>query len=108
MRPGAQRAAVARRLAAHSLPRSPSAWGALFRRIKARHGPPKAMSATAHTLARLIDSLVKPGSASVQKERQTYAAPYGERKVESRTKHALALGYPLVPGSVEVCEGRLG
>jgi hypothetical protein len=102
VRPGAQRAAVALRLAANSLHRSHSALGAFFRRIKARHGTPKAIIATAHKLARLIYSLLKNGSAYVQKERQTYEAQYVERKVKSMTKQAMALGYTLVPVSVEV------
>jgi transposase len=102
VRPGAQRAAVARRLAARSLHSSHSAMGAFFRRIKARHGTPKAMSATAHKLARLIYSLLKHGSASVQQEMHTYEAQYVERKVKSITKHATALGYKLVPLSAEV------
>lgn len=102
VRPGAQRAAVALRLAASSLHSSHSAMGAFFRRIKARHGTPKAITATAHKLARLLYSLLKHGSAYVQQEMHTYEAQYVERKVKSITKHATALGYKLVPLSAEV------
>lgn len=101
VRRGAQRAALALRLAANSLHRSQSALGAFFRRIKFRHGTPKAITATAHKLARLIYSLLKNGSAYVQKEMETYEAQYVERKVTSMAKQAMALGYQLVPVSAE-------
>jgi transposase len=54
VRPGAPRVTVARRLAARSLHHAQSALGAFFRRLKARLGTPKAITATAHKLARLV------------------------------------------------------
>jgi transposase len=54
VRPGAQRVTVALRLAARTLHHSQSALGACLRRMKARLGTPKAITATAHTLARLV------------------------------------------------------
>ena len=54
VRPGAPRVTVALRLAARSLHHSQSALGALFRRMTARLGTPKAITATAHKLARLV------------------------------------------------------
>jgi transposase len=54
VRPGAQRVTVALRLAARPLPHSQSALGAFFRRLKVRLGTPKALTATAHKLARLV------------------------------------------------------
>ena len=53
-KPCANRVATALRLAASCLQRSQSALGAFFRRMKARLGTPKAITATAHKLARLI------------------------------------------------------
>ena len=58
VRPSANRAAVALRLAASCLPHSQSALGAFFRRLKARLGTPKAVVATAHKLARLVYRLL--------------------------------------------------
>lgn len=55
------RAANALRLAAQSLARSQSALGAFYRRIKARHGAPKAIVATAHKLARIVYHMLKNG-----------------------------------------------
>jgi transposase len=52
--PTANRAASALRLAAQGLVKSHSALGAYDRRIRARLGAPKAITATAHTLARLV------------------------------------------------------
>jgi len=54
VRPGAPRVPVARRLAARTLHHAQSALGAFFRRMKARLGPPKALTATAHKRARLV------------------------------------------------------
>jgi transposase len=54
VRPGAHRVTVALRLAARRLHHSQSALGAFFRRMKARLGTPKAITATAHKLARLV------------------------------------------------------
>lgn len=48
------RAATALRVAAQTLYRNDSALGAFYRRMKARHGPAKAIVATAHRLARII------------------------------------------------------
>ena len=53
-KPSANRAAAALHMAAHGLHRSDSALGAFLRRKKAHLGAPKAITATAHKLARLI------------------------------------------------------
>lgn len=53
-KPTANRAASALRLAAQGLVTSPSALGAYYRRRRARLGAPKAITATAHKLARLV------------------------------------------------------
>ena len=60
-RPGVNRAATAFRLAAHGLPRSQGALGALLRRMKARLGAPAALTATAHKLARIVYLALKHG-----------------------------------------------
>jgi transposase len=53
-KPSAKRAATALRLAAQGVANSHSALGASYRRIRIRLGAPKAMTATAHKLARLV------------------------------------------------------
>ncbi len=57
-KPSANRAAASLRLAANALHRSDSAQGAFLRRKKAQLGAPKAITATAHKLARLIYSML--------------------------------------------------
>ncbi len=97
VRPGAHRVTVALRLAARSLHHAQSALGAFFRRRKVRLGTPKAITATAHKLARLVYSLLQHGSAYVQQGLDAYEAHYRERKVTTMAKQAKALGYTLVP-----------
>ncbi len=58
-KPGANRAANALRQAAQSLHHSQSALGAYIRRMRARLGAPKAITATAYKLARMIYSMLK-------------------------------------------------
>jgi transposase len=97
VRPGAHRVTVALRLAARSLHHSQSAFGAFFRRMKARLGTPKAITATAHKLARLVYSLLKHGTAYVQQGMEAYETHYRERTVKAMARHAKTLGYALVP-----------
>jgi hypothetical protein len=65
--------------------------------MKVRLGTPKAITATAHTLARLVSSLLRHGNAYVQQGLDAYAAPYRARKVTTMAKQAKALGDTLVP-----------
>lgn len=58
-RPGSNRIAQALRISANSLWHSKSYLGDYFRRMRGRHGAPKAITATAHKLARIIYHLVK-------------------------------------------------
>lgn len=60
-KPSANRAAAAFRLAAYGLLNSKSALGAYFRRQRTRLGSPKAITATAHKLARTFYSMLKRG-----------------------------------------------
>jgi len=66
-RPGSNRLAHALRLSANSLWNSKSYLGEYFRRMRARHGAPKAITATAHKLARIIFHLVKEQKAFLTK-----------------------------------------
>jgi len=63
----AHRAAPALRRAAAALHHHQSAVGAFCRQLQARLGAPKAITATAHTLARLSYTMLKPGTASVRR-----------------------------------------
>ncbi|MGH9453826.1 MAG: transposase, partial [Terriglobia bacterium] len=59
------RAATALRMAAQSLYRSQSYLGHFFRRMRAKLGAPKAITAAAHKLARIIYHMVTTGQAYV-------------------------------------------
>jgi hypothetical protein len=57
-RPTKNRAALALRLAAQALHKSQTFLGEYFRRMKARLGPAKAITAVAHKLARIVYHLI--------------------------------------------------
>jgi transposase len=96
VRPGAQRVAVALRLAARTVQHAHTALGAFSRRMRSRLGAPKALTATAHKLARLVYSLFKHGSASVQQGLDASESQSRARKVKAMARPAQALGYTLV------------
>ncbi len=90
-------ASTALRIAAQSLHRSESCLGDFYRRKRYQLGPPKAITATAHKLARIIYHLVstqQPYDDSIlaQDELQTRI-----RKTRRLKSLAQALGYQLVP-----------
>lgn len=99
VRPSANRAAAALRLAASCLHHSQSALGAFFRRLKARRGTPKAVVATAHKLARLVYRLLKYGEDYVVQGMAEYEQAYRERVVKNLARKAKELGYRLLPTS---------
>lgn len=90
------RAANALRMAAQSLERSKTALGAYFRRMKARLGPPEAITATAHKLARIIYSLMKHGQSYVDIGQEAYEEQYQTRMLCSLERRAEQLGFELV------------
>jgi transposase len=95
-RPGVSRAAQALRLAAKNLQRSKSALGAFFRRIAARRGLAKAITATAYKLARIIYALLKYGQAYVAQGQEAYEAAYRERMVRQLKRRAAELNLEVV------------
>ena len=99
VRRGSSRAKRALRLAARSLHHSKSALGAFFWRIKGRHGTPRAITAAAHKLARLVYSLLKHGRDYVAQELAAYEAKYRERKLQALARQAQTFGLALVPAT---------
>jgi transposase len=94
-KPCANRAARALRLAAQSLQRSQSALGAFFRRLKARLGAPKAITATAHKLARIVYRMLRYGTDYVDVGQTYYEQRYQERLLVGLERKARSLGYKL-------------
>jgi hypothetical protein len=95
VRRGKNRAALALRLAAWSLMRSKSYLGAYLRRQRSRLGAPKAITATAHKLARIIYHLVRFGEAYMKQTEQAYAAQVRARLEKQLQRRARELGYTL-------------
>ena len=98
-KPSANRAAAALRLAANALHRSNSALGAFLRRKKAHLGAPKAITATAHKLARLIYTMLRYGQEYVDAGAEYYETQYQQRALRTAKRRAAQLGYQLVPMS---------
>ena len=92
-RKGKNRAARAFRLAAWSLMRSKGYLGAYLRRQRSRLGAPKAITAAAHKLARILYNLMRYGVAYVQKTEAEYAEQERARQEKSFHRRAKELGY---------------
>ena len=102
--PSANRAAAALRMAASALARSDSALGAFLRRKKAQLGSPKAVTATAHKLARIIYSMLRFGQDYVDAGAEYYEVQYQRRALRAAKRRAAQLGYELIPVSGEQCQ----
>jgi transposase len=94
------RAAIALRLAATTLLRSQSYLGAQYRRLRGRLGAPKAITAMAHKLARLVYRLLKWGHAYVDKGQQYYEERHREQQLQRLKQRAAKLGLLLVAPEV--------
>jgi len=94
-KPSASRAAAALRLAASSLHHSRSALGAFYRRLRGRLGAPKAITATAHKLARLIYAMLRFGTEYVDRGQDYYEQRYQSRVISHLMRRAQELGYTL-------------
>lgn len=93
----AHRAASILRIAAISIRNSQTALGAFFRRKRAQLGPARAITATAHKLARLIYTLIRDRRAFVEPGVTLYEQQYRARTLRSIQRKAHALGFALTP-----------
>ncbi|MFQ5705762.1 MAG: IS110 family transposase [Gemmatimonadales bacterium] len=91
------RAAKALRLAAQSLHHSKSALGAFYRGMRTRLGAPKAITAAAHKLARIIYHLVTHREAYDDSIFALQQARYKRRAERKLRAQARTLGFQLVP-----------
>ena len=60
-------------------------------------GAPKAITATAHKLARIIYSMLRYGQEYVDAGAEYYERRYQQRALRSAKRRAAQLGYQLVP-----------
>lgn len=95
-RPGKNRLATALCVAAQTLFRSRDALGMRARKLRARLGAAKAVTAMAHYLARLVYRLLKYGHEYVDKGLQQYEAECQQRAIAALRKRATSLGFALV------------
>ena len=86
------RAATALRLAARNLIRSRSYLGAQYRRLRTKLGAPKAITAMAHRLARLVYRMLKYGQQYVDKGTEYYENRYRQQQINLLQKNAAKLG----------------
>jgi hypothetical protein len=88
--------AVALRLAVTGLYASKGALGAYLRHKKAHLGAPKAITATAHKLARLVYLALKHGLPYVRQTQEEYQAKVREQQLKSLKRKARQLGVSIV------------
>jgi transposase len=93
----ANRVAGVFRMAARAVSRSKSALGAFYRRMKARLGAPKAMTATAHKIAVILYHLVRERTAYREVGEAEYTQQQEQRMLKRLQKQAKRLGYVLTP-----------
>lgn len=89
------RAANAFRIAAMAAGKSNSAIGAFFRRLKARLGSPKAITATAHKLARIFYQMWTTRQSYQDAGAGHYEQQFQQRKLKQLRKQAASLGFDL-------------
>ena len=94
------RAAQAFRLAAQSVSRTQTAFGAYFRRMRAKPGPQKAIVATAHKIARTVYAMLKHRKPFHDLGADEYDQREREREIARLQKHAAKLGLtPVLPSA---------
>lgn len=91
------RAAQVLRMAAQSVGRGPSALGVYYRQMKARGGPERAITATAHKLARIIYHMLKERQPYQPISPEGYEAQNRQRQIQALTRKAAKLGFALQP-----------
>ncbi len=83
--------------AAASVARSNCAFGAFYRRLKARVGPAQAQVATAHKIAHVVYHMLKYKVEYQQMSAQEYEQQFRERQIRHLHRKAARLGFSLTP-----------
>lgn len=96
-KPSANRAAEIFRMAAFTLAKSHSALGAFYRRMKTRLGAPKAITATAHKIARAFYMILRFDIEYKDTGATYYEEKYHARILRNMQMKAAKLGFSLVP-----------
>ena len=91
------RAALALRMAAQSLHHSKSALGDFYRRMRAKLGAPRAITAAAHKLARIIFHLITTRQEFDDSKFAADQARYQKRQESKLRAKAKSMGFELIP-----------
>jgi transposase len=91
------RVATALRLGASTLLRSQTYLGAQYRRLRSKLGAPKAITAMAHRLARLVYRMLKYGQQYVDRGAEYYEQRNRQQQIEFVRKKAAQLGLQVSP-----------
>lgn len=94
------RVARALKLAALGLSRSHCAMGAYYRRLSLRMGSPKAITAVAHKLARIVYAMLTGQAAYVKEDQAMHDKRYRENAIKSLQRRAKEYGLALMPVAV--------
>jgi transposase len=100
-RRSSSRATAALRLAATTLGKTDTALGAFYRRLSARVGKAKAVTATARKLAVLFYNALRYGMAYVDPGATYYEQRYRQRVLDNLIRRAASLGYSLQPKATQ-------
>ena len=85
------------KMAAMSLSHSDSALGGFYRRLCSRMDKPRANTATAHKLARMVYFMLTRGEAYVDQGQQHYEEQQRQRSIAALKRRAAALGFAIMP-----------
>ncbi|MGF6936535.1 transposase [Paraburkholderia sp. UCT70] len=83
------------KLAAMSLSRNDSALGAFYRRLCSRMDKPRANTAVAHKLARMVYFMLTRGEAFVDQGQRRYEEQQRERSIAALRRRATSLGFEI-------------
>ena len=86
-------------MAAMSLSHSDSALGAFYRRLCSRMDKPRANTATAHKLARMVYFMLTRGEEFVDKGQQHYEEQQRQRSIAALKRRAADLGFTVAPSA---------
>jgi transposase len=95
------RAGQAFRMAAQAVGRTQSAFGAFFRRMRAKHGPKKAIVATAHKIARTVYWMLQRRQPFHDIGSHEYDERERQREIARLRKRAIKLGLSLINTSTQ-------
>lgn len=96
-KPSSNRVTQALRIAAHTLYHSQTALGSFFRRMRAKFGAPKAITAVAHKMAKIIYHMLKSKKSFRELGADYYESQYQNRVIASLKRRAKEFGFDVVP-----------